>query len=363
MLDRTKIVEIMSGERRGPLAGAWRFCLSCLTPIYRLAVAIRNRRFDRAIRQNENSLVQTATVPVVSIGNLTTGGTGKTPLVIWVAQFFQHRGQRVALISRGYGGVKTSHGIAPNDEALELEHRLPGIPHLQSPDRVQIARQAVDEHNAQLIVLDDGFQHRKIHRNLDVVLIDATRPFGYDRLLPRGLLREPVSSLRRANLVILTRADLVGDDERRDTIGRIREFYPGPVLEIRTVVSQLIQFDGRREKLERLKCIPVLSFCGIGNPDGFQATLKQVCIEVSESLHFPDHHHYSQRDLIQIAAAAKRVGAKAIICTHKDLVKLDANQIGGVPVYALLIDVEFRTGQSELEGALDALFQENSKCL
>ena len=147
---------------------------------YALVVGWRNRRFDRHPER-----VFRVAVPVISVGNLTTGGTGKTPLVEWLARWFRAAGVRVTLISRGYAAEKG----ARNDEAMELEQRLPDVPHLQNPDRVQAARIAVEELDCQLIILDDAFQHRAIARDLDIVLIDATEPFGYGHLLPRGLLR------------------------------------------------------------------------------------------------------------------------------------------------------------------------------
>ena len=151
-----------------------------------------------------------AAVPVISVGNITLGGTGKTPMVEWIARWYRRRGVRVALISRGYG-----HAGGINDEGLVLEENLPDVPHLQDPDRVALAEIAVDELESELIVLDDGFQHRRLARDLDLVMLDALDPFGLGRLFPRGLLREPVRSLRRASAVILSRADLIEPDRRR----------------------------------------------------------------------------------------------------------------------------------------------------
>jgi tetraacyldisaccharide 4'-kinase len=166
----------------------------------------RNRWFDRA-----GSHVQRVAAPVISVGNITVGGTGKTPFVAWLAQWFALRQMPVTIISRGYGSRRGT----PNDEALELAARLPDVPHLQNPDRVAAAEQALHANATQVLILDDAFQHRRLARDLDIVLLDALEPFGYEHLLPRGLLREPIESLSRAHVVALSRSDAVDEPRRR----------------------------------------------------------------------------------------------------------------------------------------------------
>jgi tetraacyldisaccharide 4'-kinase len=166
----------------------------------------RNRLFDWGWKRTHQ-----ADVPVVSVGNITTGGTGKTPLVAFLANWFQDQGQKPAILSRGYRAVDGG----PNDEKLVLDLLCPGIMHLQNPDRVASARHAVTAQQVQVLVLDDGFQHRRLARDLDLVLIDATCPWGYGAVLPRGLLREPRSGMKRADLAIITRADQVSEADRR----------------------------------------------------------------------------------------------------------------------------------------------------
>src|SRR5262249_31870064 len=151
---------------------------------------------------------ETAPVPVISVGNLTMGGTGKTPCVEYVSRRLSDRGHRVAILSRGYG-----EGDGPNDEALVLEQDLPDVPHLQGADRVALAHMAVDELESEVIVLDDGFQHRRLGRSLDLVLIDATQPWGHGFLCPRGLLRESPGELARAHVLIITRCDHISEHE------------------------------------------------------------------------------------------------------------------------------------------------------
>ena len=163
--------------------------------------------------------------PVISVGNITLGGTGKTPMVEWIARWYRRRGVRVTLISRGYG-----HAGGINDEGLVLEENLPDVPHLQDPDRVRLASIAVLELETELIILDDGFQHRRLARDLDIVMLDALDPFGLGRLFPRGLLREPKGSLRRAGAIVLSRADLL-EPAARDAIRReVDRARPGRAL-------------------------------------------------------------------------------------------------------------------------------------
>ena len=166
MFDQTKLLNTVSGKRKGLVAQSIRFFLGCLTPVYRTAIWWRNRKFDRANAQNNQQIIKRASIPVISVGNLTTGGTGKTPLVIWIANRLRSHDLRVMLISRGYGAGDSEGNPGPNDEALEMEHRLPDVPHLQDPDRYRMSLIAVEELESQIIVLDDAFQHRQLHRHL-----------------------------------------------------------------------------------------------------------------------------------------------------------------------------------------------------
>ena len=156
------LLEIISGKQKGLLAALVRFLLWCLTPIYRFVVRRRNRQFDSGSRN-----IESVAAKVISVGNITTGGTGKTPMVVWICKFLQQRQTKVAIVSRGYGSKDGS----PNDEAMELAARLPDVPHEQNPDRVAAAKHCIDQHSAQAIVLDDGFQHRNLARDVDVVLV------------------------------------------------------------------------------------------------------------------------------------------------------------------------------------------------
>lgn len=354
MLDPQNLLEIISGRQKGLGSSLIRGCLSCLTPVYRAVVGFRNRKFDRAIANGDTATVRRADVPVISVGNLTTGGTGKTPLVIWIAQWLRNRNLRVALISRGYG---SSEG--PNDEAREIEQRLLDVPHLQDPDRFKMAEIATEELETQMIVLDDGFQHRQLHRDLDIVLIDATCPFGYGRLLPRGLLREPVSGLRRASVVVITRCNLITPEKKQQLRRRIEQTIDQvPIVETQTVMTKLLQSSGRESDLNEIRDKPIFLFSAIGNPSGFRSSIEQDSFNVTDSMNFPDHHEFSRDDISRIGNAAKDSKAAVIVCTHKDLVKIGVDAIEGIPVHAVLIEIEFLSGLEKLKEAIEAVAEQ-----
>jgi tetraacyldisaccharide 4'-kinase len=336
---------LVRGERRGPLALAARLALSCASAPYGLAVRLRNRRYD----QNP-SRAKRAAVPVVSVGNLTLGGTGKTPCVEWVARFFRERGLQVALLSRGYG---TDHG--PNDEALVLEDNLPDVPHLQGADRHALAETAVEELEAELLVLDDGFQHRQLHRDLDVLLIDATRPPSRDRLFPAGTLREPASGLNRAGAIVLTRCDQVSAAELVALRDWLKARVPNvPVAESEHRPCALIREAHDAEPVEALQGAIVGAVCGIGNPQAFRRTLEALGATVCAFRAFPDHHPYTRADVEELSrwAAALPAGA-TVATTQKDWVKLRVPDLAGRALRAVRVGLHLRTGERELAAALE----------
>jgi tetraacyldisaccharide 4'-kinase len=337
---------LIRGEARGLRASAGRALLSGVAWGYGLGVAVRNAAFDRGWKE-----IHRVGVPVVSVGNVTLGGTGKTPMVEWVARWLRGRRVRVAILSRGYG---QQSGM--NDEGLVLEENLPDVPHLQGADRVALARIAIEELESEALVLDDGFQHRRLARDLDLVLLDALDPFGLGRLFPRGLLREPVASLRRAGVVVLSRADLIGEEDR----ARIRteaERQAGPLrwVEARHAPRDLIDAEGRITPLSHLEGSRVAAFCGIGNPEGFRRTVAQLGARPIGFRAFPDHHPYDRGDVAALIAWVRSLGADLALTTQKDSVKLRTPTLGPAPLAALRIGLEILNGAALLEEALTAL--------
>jgi tetraacyldisaccharide 4'-kinase len=352
MLGPTEFRDLVSGRTRGIGAGMARGLLRVAEVPYTIAVGLRNRRYDRA-----HADVHRVNVPVISVGNLTLGGTGKTPMVKWLAKRLQEFGQRVAIVSRGYGSNNGQH----NDEAMELAAALPDVPHVQNRDRVAAATAAIQEFQPHLLLLDDGFQHRRLARDLDIVLLDALEPFGFEHVFPRGTLREPLAGLGRAHVVCLSRADAISAREREAIRARASQIAPQAAwCEIAHVASRLVNSRGETQPLETLRGRRVAAFCGIGNPAGFRHTLAAIGPEFVAWHEFPDHHAYTTQDLDALGALAANSNAELIVCTQKDLVKLRKPQLGNVPLWAVGIEIEFLCGQHALEQLLHQAMRRES---
>lgn len=349
MLEPSEFRELVSGRHSGVGAAALRGALRVVEVPYSLAVRWRNRRYDAG-----RAAVQRVAVPVICIGNLTLGGTGKTPLVKWLSRRLAEQGLRVAIVSRGYRAAGGDH----NDEALELQQALPDVPHVQDADRVAAAKRAIQDFGCQAIVLDDGFQHRRLARDCDIVLLDALEPFGFDHVFPRGTLREPLPGLRRAQAVCLSRADAISAEERAAIRGRVAGLAPhARWCECIHAASGLRNAVGGQQPLTALAGRRVVAFCGVGNPAGFRHTLGTVACEIVAWREFPDHHRYNDRDLAELGAAADRQRAEVVVCTQKDLVKLRQVELAGRPLWAVAIEVQFMTGQAALEEVIQAAIE------
>lgn len=341
--------QLVSGRWPGIVPTLLRGGLSVAELGYTAAMRLRNFRYDRGRAE-----VHKVGVPVVSIGNVTLGGTGKTPLVEWTARRLRERGLRVAIVSRGYGVEAGTR----NDEALELEQRLPDVPHLQNADRVEGARTAVEEFESQVLLLDDGFQHRRLHRDLDVVLLDALEPFGYEHVFPRGMLREPLAGLARAQVVVLSRADLVDEPERRRIHDVVRRYNATAAwCEVRHAPLRLLNSAGVEQPIESLWDRRIAAFCGLGNPAGFRRTLSgyDCCYRLATFIEFEDHQTYEREHIDLINESVATAEAEAIVCTHKDLVKVRTDQLAGVPLWAVVIGIEFLSGEADFRARLDSL--------
>jgi tetraacyldisaccharide 4'-kinase len=343
-----RFLALVSGERRGLWPGLLRMLLWIASLGYRLGVSLRNLAYAHGWKRS----VRVA-VPVVSVGNLTVGGTGKTPCVEYVARFYRQCDVQVAILSRGYG---SEGGGGLNDEGMVLAENLPDVPPYQGADRVALAQAAIEESESEVLVLvaDDAFQHRRLARDLDLVLIDATAPWGYGHLLPRGLLREPLSSLRRASALVLTRCDqttLAGIQSVRERIAKVA---PGiPVAETEHSPQALVNGDST-ESLDLLRQHPVAGFCGLGNPQAFQQTLLDLGGRLTGFLAFPDHHAYTREDVERLREWARTQPDDALmVTTQKDLVKLRLRELSGRPLWAVRIQLGFLAGQAELDHLLE----------
>ena len=344
-MDRTRWRAIVSGDAHGLGPALTRTGLSILSLGYLAATQIRGASYRYRISRQ-----QTAKVPVVSVGNATAGGTGKTPVCAAIAQWFRNRDVRVCFLSRGYGAV---HG-GPNDEALVLEQLCPDVPHLQGPDRAALAEIARDELDSQLVILDDGFQHRRLARDLDIVLIDATNPWGYGWLLPRGLLREPLSALRRAQLVLITRADQVEAERLSEIRLTLERVAPGvPIVETEFSPTCLRSASGATDSMDTLQGQRVAAFCGLGNPVAFQQTVRGCGADIAAFQEFPDHHAYTRADVESLREWAQATAVSAVITSQKDLVKIGLDALGSIPLRAIQIELRFRSDRSPLDERLE----------
>ncbi len=291
-----------------------------LSAIYGRVAEWRRRRLSRrAVRLDQ---------PVISVGNLTCGGTGKTPTVEMVVRDLEKLGRRPAILSRGYGArfERGSSGDAGNDEFHVLKANLPGVAHYQGKDRVAAGRRAL-ECGADCLVLDDGFQHVRLARDLDFVLLDATQPFSNGRVLPAGLLREPIRVLDGAGLIGLTRCDLadpIGFATLRSFL--TRRFGSIPRVELSTRPVAWESLDGESEPVESLAGARVLVFSAIGNPSAFEQQLRGLGLDVAASVCFRDHHRYTDADVRDLARRARELDVDRVIGTQKDAVKLSAGE-------------------------------------
>ncbi|KAF0120610.1 MAG: tetraacyldisaccharide 4'-kinase [bacterium] len=326
------------------------FPLFLLSLLYRGVVQTRYWLYQRGILRSKKLPCK-----IISVGNISLGGSGKTPTTHYIAKLLKENGFRVGIVSRGYRSKRTgkvsliSNGDdvilssrEAGDEPYMLAKKLKGIPVLTSKDRYQGGRYAIEHFNSNVLILDDGFQHIRLQRDIDILLLDSRTISGNNYLFPRGVLREPLGNLKRADVFLVTRAkDLEGYRKISDTIREIREdaeifcgyFQP----------KYLIDPLGERKGLDYLKDKRVLSFCGIANPEHFTTLLKELGAIVVKELIFPDHHWYSSIDYKRIEENSREVNFA--LTTEKDMVKISSSFFSNVKTFAL--EIELRLEKEE----------------
>ena len=349
--------------------------LAPLSAIYSVAMRARRALYTRGVLR-----AQKINAPVISIGNITTGGTGKTPLVAWVARVVAQEGRRVCILTRGYGRADANRRVLVSDgerilanareggdEPFLLAEMLQGVAAVVSDaDRVAAARYALENLESQVFILDDGFQHLRLARDLDLVTVDATNPWGGGNLLPRGHLREPLNGLARADCIIVTRSEQAQDiDALRKQAARLSGGCPILLSRTRTkaltlLSEAMLQSDaetrgggdaGIKAASPRLAPhpssliphplpSPLAAFCAIGNPSAFFAQIRHDGNDLKFTRAFPDHHVYVQSDVDALVSEAMQAGALGLLTTAKDAVKLRSLRFE-LPCYVLEIELEF----------------------
>jgi len=352
-LNQESYRKLISGQRADYAAAILRFFLTIASQVYTTIIALRNFLYYKGWLK-----AHTVGVPVISIGNITVGGTGKTPLVIWLCKSLRQKEFRCAVLTRGYqthAENRTSsaeHRASRTDEPAILTQSCPQAEVIVNPDRVTAAAQAVAKFGAKILIMDDGFQHRRLHRDLDIVAIDATRPFGYGKIFPAGLLREPVTSLKRADAAVITRCDQTSETQLAQLEEKLRLINPDMIIAKsihRPVYAKSIS--GEEINLDMLKDKRIFAFCGIGNPDAFLGTIKGLGANLTDFKVYNDHHHYTDDCLADIYEQAQHLNTDLILTTQKDWFSTQytiRNTQYRIPFAYLEIELKFIDGEDKI---------------
>lgn len=302
------------------------------SPIYSLLMTTRQLLYEKGLFKHHQ-----LPVPIISVGNLTMGGTGKTPTVAFIANLLQNTGYRPAIISRGYGGTAQEevnlvanrselllNALQAGDEPFMLARQLPGIPVLTGKKRIHPCRYAIEQLQCDILLLDDGFQHLSVTRDIDLVLFNATSLAGNSRVFPGGELREPVSALKRCTAFILTGVDKT-NQARADRFSQLLQSrFPGKPVFCSSLKGKCINgLSGNEASIHSPIPFPLYAFCGIAHPERFRATLAENGYMLSGNSDFSDHYPYRQSDMDFLCHEASRVQAKGLVTTEKDLVKVE----------------------------------------
>jgi tetraacyldisaccharide 4'-kinase len=354
--------ELISGETRAWWAPAARGGLGALSALYAGLVTGYRAGFDLGLLRAER-----LPCPAIGVGNLTVGGTGKTTTVRWLARRMVEWGLRPAVLSYGYrAGSKDSVTVVAGPEGIRkpvevsgdepqlLARSLPGVPVLVGRKRVRSGRAAWEQFRPDACILDDAFQYWRLVKDVEIVLVNATNPFGYGRLLPRGMLREPLGSLRRAHAALITHAAWSDPAEREKLRAALLRRNPDLVLaEARHVPVRLRDHaTGERLPLEAVREGRWLALSSLGQPESFERTLAELGARDLEVARFRDHHPYAAGDLAPLADRVRAAGLSGMVTTEKDSVKIAPGWLSGVPCRVLEIDLQFLSGQDAVEALL-----------
>jgi len=353
-------LKVLAGKKKGFSVLVFKIFIGVLSLLYLVGIQIRCLLYRIRIFR-----ARSVTAWVISVGNITLGGTGKTPVVERLAGLLNSRGRKVAIVSRGYRrkrgprlrrlkeklrGAPTTRVVSDGykillnsrvagDEPYMLASNLEGVPVVINRNRRKGALYAIRRFKADTIILDDGFQHLDLKRDLDIVLIDSTCPFGNGHIFPRGILREPCRNLSRADLLLITKAVSGGQHELKKELrrynqrARILECCHNPIYlyDVRTSIKASLDF---------IRGMKAATLSGIANPEGFEKMLSGLGVQVIHSRRFADHHIYSQQELIDVLNKAARRGAEILLTTEKDAVRFPRLPKGSIPVFSLRVRID-----------------------
>lgn len=341
---RKYYLSIIHGERKGFLSLVLKILLRILGVIYGGLVRCHGSLYGSGLFRPKK-----LSVPVISIGNITWGGTGKTPLVIEMAKIVQRLGKKPAVLIRGYG----------SDEWKEITANLPGVPVGVGRNRIQSGCDILSKEKVDVMICDDAFQHRPLARNWEIVVINAANAFGNGHLIPAGELREPLSSLCRAQTVVLTHVDRVSAAQ----LAALKEklLHSAPQAEWVEAAHEPVHFyeavSGEIRGIQAFRGKRAAAFCAVGSPRLFVETLERLGVEIVESFEFQDHHLFTAKDVEKIRDSAVRAGLEAVITTEKDLFRAPGLLKEMLRPWVLKVRMKIISGEEKITGRLSALLQ------
>lgn len=368
-----RLLKVISKETRGKRASCLRGFLRSLSWLFYALVQLRLWLYKhRIVRAN------TLGCQVISVGNVTVGGTGKTPIVETFARSLQEKGRKVAILSRGYKSRKTPlwekilkkeerlprvvsdgeklllNSDLSGDEPFMLASNLHDVVVLVDKDRVKAGKYAIKKFGCDTLVLDDGFQYLGLENRLDIVLVDYTNPFGYGRVLPRGLLREPMRNLKRAGFIFITKCPPDGAPELK---AKLREYNPtAEISECRHMPRYFKNLYTREQNdLDFLRGRKVATISGIAVPEGFENGVRNLGGDIVHTARYADHHRYTQQEIIETINRSAEAGAELIVTTEKDAVRFPRIDRCDLPVIYLRVEIEMLSGSEAFNDWIDRI--------
>ena len=356
---------IIEEERRSVWVSLLKAIATLAAWLYDKVATLRNFLFDHGVLK-----IHRLNCSVISVGNLAIGGTGKTPMVVWLARIFSEEGYRIGIVSRGYGGVESGQVIVVSDgeniladqaisgdEPLMLARRLSGIPVLCSANRVKAGKAAIEKFNCNALILDDGFQHRYLARDLDIVMLDSRDPFGSGWVFPRGIMREKAAALARAQVLVLSRFD--GSDGAEKNCDNLQRQWPDKTIVTATHRPMRIfsAADHRERPPDSLRELPLAAFAGIARPDDFFQSVHNLGARLVYTAALPDHYPLTSELLASLVREASNFRPELWLTTEKDWVRLPQILPQGMELWVMAMEIDLGRDSSQLIGRVRRVLQ------